>query len=72
MKLSPDGVWDRDGQLDDDECFAKLIEEVGEVGIAMKYRARGQTDNLTEELNHVIAVALRWLRELQNSSRGSD
>ena len=40
----------------DHELLAVLIEEVGEVSKAIQEKT-----NLTEELVHVAAVAIRWL-----------
>jgi NTP pyrophosphatase (non-canonical NTP hydrolase) len=41
--------------------FPILVEEVGEVAIALQYKDK---DNLKEELVHVAAVAVRWLESL--------
>lgn len=40
--------------------MAKLTEEVGEVGKALRHRLEGKNDNLVEELDHVIYIATCW------------
>jgi NTP pyrophosphatase (non-canonical NTP hydrolase) len=46
------------GDHRDRDCLAILVEEVGEVALAIN---EGDTSNLAEELAQVAAVATLWL-----------